>query len=33
VVLNEEVARAHPYEGKELHLAPEDVPMPFEEGL
>ena len=33
VVLNEEVARAHPYEGDELHLAPEDVPMPFEEGL
>ena len=33
VVLNEEVARAHPYDGDELHLVPEPDPMPFEEAL
>ncbi|MEO2114120.1 MAG: enolase C-terminal domain-like protein, partial [Acidimicrobiales bacterium] len=33
VVLNEDVARSHPYEGDELHLVPEPDPMPFSEGL
>ena len=33
VVLNEEVARAHPYEDNELHLMPEHHPMPISEGL
>jgi L-alanine-DL-glutamate epimerase-like enolase superfamily enzyme len=33
VVLNEDVARANPYEGDELHLVPEPDPMPFSEGI
>ncbi|MDG2211043.1 MAG: mandelate racemase/muconate lactonizing enzyme family protein [Acidimicrobiales bacterium] len=33
VVLNEEVARAHPYSGEELHLAPEINPQPVSEDL
>ena len=33
VVLNEDVARSHPYEGDELHLVPEPDPMPFSEGF
>ena len=33
VVLDEEVARAHPYTGDELHLTPEEDPMGFAEGL
>ena len=33
VVLNEDVARSHPYEGDELHLVPKPDPMPFSEGL
>ncbi len=33
VVLNEEVARAHPYSGEELHLVPEINPQPVSEDL
>ena len=33
VVLNVEVARAHPYEGNELHLTPENDPIPVREDL
>ncbi len=33
VVLNEEVARAHPYSGEELHLIPEINPQPISEDL
>jgi L-alanine-DL-glutamate epimerase-like enolase superfamily enzyme len=33
VVLDVDVARANPYDGDELHLAPEEDPMPFSEGL
>jgi hypothetical protein len=33
VVLDVAVARANPYDGDELHLAPEEDPMPFSEGL
>ena len=33
VVLNEAVARAHPWEGNELHLTPQNKPMPFREQL
>ena len=33
VVLNEEVALAHPYDGDELHLEAGGDPMPFAEGL
>ena len=33
VVLDVAVARANPYDGDELHLAPEENPMPFSEGL
>ncbi len=32
-VLDEDVARAHPYEGGELHLEAGGEPMPFDEGL
>ena len=33
VILNEEVARAHPYSGEELHLIPEINPQPISEDL
>ena len=33
VVLDEAVALAHPYEGDELHLTPENQPMRFSEGI
>ena len=33
VILNEEVARAHPYSGEELHLIPEINPQPIGEDL
>ena len=33
VVLNVEVALAHPYEGNELHLTPENDPIPVREDL
>ena len=33
VVLNVEVARAHPYEGNALHLTPENDPIPVREDL
>ena len=33
VVLGVEVARAHPYEGNELHLTPENAPIPVREDL
>ena len=33
VVLDVDVARAHPYEGNELHLAPENDPIPVREDL
>jgi len=33
VILNEELARAHPYSGEELHLIPEINPQPISEDL
>jgi len=33
VTLNEDVARAHPYEGESLHLVPEEQPIPHREDL
>ena len=33
VVLNVDVARAHPYEGNDLHLTPENDPIPVREDL
>ncbi|MEE3204954.1 MAG: mandelate racemase/muconate lactonizing enzyme family protein, partial [Actinomycetota bacterium] len=33
VVLDVDVARAHPYEGNELHLTPENDPIPVREDL
>ena len=33
VVLDEDVARAHPYEGDELHLTPDLEPQPTSENL